>query len=276
VEDYYAILGLDPEASPESIKVAYRRLAREHHPDRKIDSTEYEKRGFSAHMAQLNAAYAVLSDVKLRREYDQNVKILTSLHTGAASRTAETVTKTVSKSDSGTRSSSKSGSKSGERAAPRDDVDSTLAQEFSKQLRTNLLAHDKGFTWEEISLEGFDWGLEGSSWSSHYCVAGRGFGVLNPAAAKKFTNYAEIVVARGNRPVRKSHFLFILPFQRLHEWDSVSAEFNRFFSADNHAKISNIPVAIAVIDARQGRTMRFGQLREKRLEEVLQSVATAG
>ncbi len=70
MEDYYSILGLDPGASHESIKLAYRRLAREHHPDRKINSTESEKEYFSAHMAQLNGAYAVLSDAKLRREYD--------------------------------------------------------------------------------------------------------------------------------------------------------------------------------------------------------------
>ena len=263
MEGYYSILGLDPGASHESIKLAYRRLARENHPDRKIDSTESEKKYFSAHMAQLNEAYAVLSDAKLRREYDQNLKILSSLHSGSTvSRATETVTKTVTKS------------KSSEHVAPRNDVDSTLAQEFSKQLRTNLLARDKGFSWEEKTLEGFDWGLEGASWSSHYCVAGRGFGVLNPASAKKFTNYAQVVIARCNRPVRKSHFLFLLPFQRLHEWDSVSAEFNRFFSTESHAKFSNIPVAIALLDARQCRTMRFGQFREKRLEELLQSVST--
>jgi curved DNA-binding protein CbpA len=259
VEDYYSILGLDPGASEESIKLAYRRLARERHPDRKVDSTESERERFSAQMAQLNAAYAVLSNAKLRREYDQKFKILSSLQTGS---TASRVTETVSKP------------KSHRRVAPQYDVDLILAREFSKQLRTNLLAHHKSLSWKEKTLEGFDWGLEGSSWSSHYCVAGRAFGVLNPASAKKFTNYSEFIIARCNRSVRKSHFLFLLPFQRLYEWESVSVEFNRFFSAESHTKFSKVPVEIVLLDARQGRTMRFGcQLREKRLEELLQCVS---
>jgi len=261
LEDYYSILGLDPGASQESIKLAYRRLARQHHPDRNIDSTESEAKVFSAHMAELNGAYAVLSDGKLRREYDEKLKILSSLQAGA---TVSPVAEAVAKS------------KSSQRAAPRNDVDSTLAHELSKQLRNSLLAHNKDLTWEEKSLEGFDWGLEASTWSSHYCVAGRGFGVLDPAVAKKFTNYSEVIIARCKRSIRKSHFLFLLPFQRLSEWESVSAEFNRFFAAESHTKFSNIPVGIVLLDARQGRSMRFGsKLNEKRFDELLQCVSIA-
>jgi curved DNA-binding protein CbpA len=259
VEDYYSILGLDPGASEESIKLVYRRLAREHHPDRNVDSTESEREGFSARMAQLNGAYAVLSNARLRCEYDQKLKILSSLRTSSTeSRVVET----------------ESNAKSNRQVAPQYDIDLILAREFSKQLRTNLLAHHKSLSWKEKLLEGFDWGLEGSSWLSHYCVAGRGFGMLNSASAKTFTVYSEVIIARCNRSVRKSRFLFLLPFQRLYEWESVSAEFNRFFSAESHTKFSNVPVEIALLDARQGRTMRFGcQLRDKRLGELLQCVS---
>ena len=212
-------------------------------------------------MAQLNAAYAVLSDGKQRREYDAELKLLASLQ---ATNAVTSVTKTGTKS------------KTRQNTVPRNDVDLTLARELSKQLRNSLLAHHKGLSWEEKKLEGFDWGMEGSSWSSHYCVAGRGFGVLDPAAAKKFTNYSEVVIARCNRPIRKSHFLFLLPFQRLSESESVSAEFNRFFSVENHTKFSNIAVGIVLLDARGGRTTRFSsQLGEKRLEELVRSVSTA-
>jgi curved DNA-binding protein CbpA len=261
VEDYYSILDLDLGASSESIKVAYRRLARERHPDRKIDSTDIERKAFSEQMAQLNGAYSVLSDPKLRHEYDEKLKIMNSLHASSAvSRVTETVTK----------------SRSSHHVAPRSQVDSTLARELSKQLRINLLTRQKGLSWKDKTLEGFDWGLESSSWSSYYCVAGRGFGLLDPAAAKKFTNYSEIIVARCNRAIRKSHFLFLLPFQQLSEWESVSAEFNRFFSAERHSKLANMPGGIVLLDARQGRTMRFGsRLVGKQIEELLQCVSTA-
>jgi curved DNA-binding protein CbpA len=260
VDDYYSILGLDPGASQESIKLVYRRLARDHHPDRKTSSTESEREGFSAYMAKLNGAYVVLSNAKLRSEYDQKQKILSSLQT------CNTVTQVIDTS---------SQLQFNSRNVPQDELDLVLAREFSKQLRTKLMRQHRSLSWKEKTLEGFDWGLEGSSWLSHYCVAGRGFAVLDLQCAKKFINYSRVIVASCTRSVRKKHFLFLLPFQRLYEWESVSAEFNRFFSAESQAKFFNVPVEIALVDARQSRSVRFGRhLRGKWLEELRRSVST--
>ncbi len=145
-----------------------------------------------------------------------------------------------------------------------------MVHEFSKQLRSNFLNNRKGFSWKEIDLEGFDWGLECVSWTSHYCVAARGFAVLDPAAAKKFANYSEVVVARCNRSMRKSYFLFLLPFQNLSQWELVSAGFNRIFSAENREARFDVPVGIILFDSQRGRTLRVGsQLKEKHFEELL-------
>lgn len=62
--DHYQSLGLPPGADAASIKRAYRRLARRHHPD--VNSAQ----GAEAAMARLNEAYQVLSDPKLRAAYD--------------------------------------------------------------------------------------------------------------------------------------------------------------------------------------------------------------
>jgi DnaJ-class molecular chaperone len=64
-KDYYDILGVDRDASQQAIKEAYRKLAFQYHPDRnKGDPAATEK------MKDINEAYAVLSDVSKRREYD--------------------------------------------------------------------------------------------------------------------------------------------------------------------------------------------------------------
>jgi len=67
--NYYDVLGVEQSASPEQIKQQFRLLAKEWHPDRRKDSSE-EK------MAMINQAYEVLSNKKLREEYDKYYKLL--------------------------------------------------------------------------------------------------------------------------------------------------------------------------------------------------------
>jgi len=63
--DYYDILGVPRHASQEEIKQAFRRLARQYHPD-VSDAPDAEER-----FKELNEAYAVLSDPEKRARYDR-------------------------------------------------------------------------------------------------------------------------------------------------------------------------------------------------------------
>lgn len=65
-KDYYAILGVPRDASTEEIKRAFRRLARETHPDANPDDPEAESR-----FREVAEAYEVLSDPDRRRRYDR-------------------------------------------------------------------------------------------------------------------------------------------------------------------------------------------------------------
>jgi molecular chaperone DnaJ len=64
--DYYDILGVARDASGEEIKRAYRKLAREHHPDVARDKSRAEH-----HFKEINEAYEILSDPSKRAQYDR-------------------------------------------------------------------------------------------------------------------------------------------------------------------------------------------------------------
>src|SRR3954463_1540434 len=64
--DYYQVLGVAENATTDEIKKAFRRLAKQHHPDRNPNNPQGAER-----FKEINEAHDVLSDAAKRKKYDQ-------------------------------------------------------------------------------------------------------------------------------------------------------------------------------------------------------------
>ena len=65
-KDYYKALGVSDSASQKEITKAYRKLARQHHPDTNQGDAKSEEK-----FKEISAAYDVLGDAEKRKEYDE-------------------------------------------------------------------------------------------------------------------------------------------------------------------------------------------------------------
>jgi len=75
-KDYYTILGLSRNASKDDIKGAFRKLARQYHPDKNGGNEEKFK--------EISEAYSVLSDEKRRAEFDSYGRVFERSSSGSA------------------------------------------------------------------------------------------------------------------------------------------------------------------------------------------------
>ena len=66
--NYYDVIGVSKDATPDEIKKKFRELAMKTHPDKTKEDSENE-------MAELNKAYEILSDKERREKYDRYLKV---------------------------------------------------------------------------------------------------------------------------------------------------------------------------------------------------------
>ena len=262
MKDYYTILGVEPDASPKLVKLAYRRLAREIHPDRLGHLSAAEQAESSARMAEINEAYAVLSNAKQKREYDQQWRAHQAgepVEVRPPSAPVTTEAPTVKPGPIRTQATV--------------EMTSTALLEFSNQIRKELLANRKIFAWQEKPVEGFNWGLQARFWYSQYWIALRSFPTADPPRAQKFTNYAQLALEQHRRLWGKSFFLFLMPFQRINDPEQVSALCRRFSAGLHSASLVGTHALIVLLDISHGRSLLCGSRgKDQRFLELLQQL----
>jgi hypothetical protein len=85
--DFYRVLGVAPDATEDEIGRAFRGLAKQLHPDAGAPPADAER------FKDVSAAYEVLGDARIRRDYDQvrrEITVVSRAHVRAVSRSAPT------------------------------------------------------------------------------------------------------------------------------------------------------------------------------------------
>jgi len=255
LKDYYAILGLDADASSESVKLAYRRLARDAHPDRFRSQGEAAHAQASSRMAELNEAYEVLSDSHRRKDYDTEFRAWQAGEIPEAPPVPSPVPEPMP-------------AVSRPRTRPGADVMSSVVGQLSTRFQNELLSDHRVFPWQERRLEGFDWALHAGFFLANYHVALRGFPSADPAAAQKFINYATLAVEGAKSMLKKNYFLFLMPFQRVAELDQVQALCRRFAGGETPQQ-SGAQAMIFLLDT-HGHGVPCGpRIEDKRFSDLL-------
>src|SRR4051794_41910242 len=77
VKDPYKVLGVDKKASQDDIKKAYRKLARQYHPDHNAGDKSAEER-----FKEIQGAYDLIGDPDKRKQYDQGGGVFGGLCAG--------------------------------------------------------------------------------------------------------------------------------------------------------------------------------------------------
>ena len=259
LKDYYAVLGVAPDATATQIKKAYRALAHRYHPDRLPSDEDAQAAG--ERMVEINEAFAVVSDKKKRDAYDQQ-RTAPKKPAPAAAEAApgewqmpEQPTPTPA-------------------ATPRNPmVDQSVSQDFLYKLKALITQQGASANLKEEPEKPWLWSFQGKTWGGSYSVSLRLCPTLNPNVARDSMTHVASLVAKRRSGWKSNFFLFILAFQTLSEAETVLKLLRAFCGREDYSTTRNL-VNVVVMDLNSRRSVLCGKrTHDKNIDPILSALA---
>lgn len=241
-KDYYAILGVLPDASVSEIKKAYRALAHRYHPDRV--SSEEDTQVAMDRMVEINEAFAIVSDAKKRAAYDQ---LRAGPPKAAEPESAKTdwempVEPTAAPVSTPLNSA----------------VANTVGEDFLQKLKALVAQSGASANLKEEPTKPWLWSFQGKTWGGNYSVSMRLCPKMNPNVARENVSQVQAMVKKRRSGWKNNVFLFILGFQTISEGETALKILRAFCNQADNSTTRNL-INIVVMDMNSRRSVLCGK-----------------
>ncbi|KAI0757137.1 DnaJ domain-containing protein [Daedaleopsis nitida] len=145
--DYYTLLGVQPNATTEEIRYAYKKESLKTHPDRLVNATPAEKKVATEKFQAVADAYYVLSDGTRRKEYDMLYSTRRPQERTAQPDASSNFFSTFTNMFGGKQGATGAESATGATGADRPDADHVFADVFEELLRPEVDRHAPWWAW---------------------------------------------------------------------------------------------------------------------------------
>jgi curved DNA-binding protein CbpA len=265
IKDYYHLLGVPRGAPLEEIKTAYRRLARECHPDKVAQLTPEEQQSATVTMRELNEALDTFSDPRRRAEYDETIRLIPErkprreVQVPAAAPPPRTTSPLPAPQPATAAQppASASASKPPAPAPPAPESRGLNREEQVKKWQEVL--RQLPLEWREIEARNWQWGWEAASFRRRLVVAYRHQENLSLLSIRTLVGALERLVDEHRSSLRSTVVIALVTSERLMDVRTVVEQLQAFVS-NQRGWPRRAHSVVLVADEQSGRVEIFGSV----------------
>lgn len=281
LKDYYFVLGVSRAASLDEIKVAYRKLAAECHPDKAAAQGAEAQAAAAQKMLELNEAMGILTNPARRAEYDEIIELIPERSPEARAGLKRPPPTPAASEPEATAEPEQEKPVAKPPPPPDASREQTAAgrnlalEERVRSLKKAL----KGLSlrWKESKPKGWDWALAAGDMRRSVLVVYRHQESLSLLSAGRLRSELEALLGERKRALRLTAVIALVSYDRLMDAQAVAKKLQAL-GPSPRGWLKNVYPGVVLYDGQTNRAALFGPTvpdpEVKRVVQVLRSLGT--